>query len=79
MSPAKIWIGVTIAAIHIAIENIVLTAGCLAVLQQVPRADSADNEGGGQIGRKHHVGEAVGEGRVEDDGHQFSGTNWPSR
>jgi hypothetical protein len=35
MSPAKIWIGVTIAAIHMAIENMVRTAS-LAAFQQVP-------------------------------------------
>ena len=30
------------------------------------RADRADDEGGGQIGRQHHVDEAIGERRVED-------------
>ena len=36
------------------------------VAQQVPRADRADDHRRRQIGRRHGVGEAVGEGRVED-------------
>ena len=35
--------------------------------QDVPGADAGDDEGGGEVGGRHHMGEAVGEGRVEDD------------
>ena len=36
------------------------------VPEQVPRADATNHEGGGEIGREHHVHEAIGEGRIED-------------
>ena len=37
------------------------------LLHQVPGPDCADHEAGGQIGRQQHVGEAIGEGGIEDD------------
>ena len=37
------------------------------LLHQVPGPDRADHEAGGQIGRQQHVGEAIGEGGIEDD------------
>ena len=38
------------------------------LLQQVPCARGANHERGGEVGRKHHVHEAIGERWVEDDG-----------
>ena len=38
------------------------------VAQQMERADRADDECRGEIGREHHVHQAIGEGRIEDDG-----------
>ena len=38
----------------------------MRIAQQVPGADGADHQRGGEIGRQHHVDEAVGEGRIED-------------
>ena len=77
-SPATIWIGATSAAIHMAMENITRARFVGAVAQQVEGADGADHEGGGQIGGEHHVHEAIGERRIEDDrppvgGHELAG------
>jgi hypothetical protein len=38
-----------------------------AIPEQMPRADTADHEGGGEIGRDDGVDEPVGKARVEDD------------
>ena len=67
MSPAKIWIGVTISAIHIAIENMIARRGCPVLRSRCQAPTAADHEGRRQVGRQHHVHEPVGEGRVEDD------------
>src|SRR5215470_17224779 len=56
-SPTMTWIGATRVAIHIAMENIT---------QEMKGADRTDHECRGEIGREHHMHEAVGKGRVED-------------
>ena len=80
MSPTKICIGATIAAIHIAIENIVRARGFVAVLQQVPRADAADHERGGQVGRQTRVWTSrYGKLGLKTMANQLpAGTNWPA-
>ncbi len=51
----------------------------VAVAQEVEGADRADHEGRGEVGRQHHVHEAVGKRRVEDRSPtSLAGTNWPS-
>ena len=52
-------------------------AGEVPVAQQVPGADRADHQRGGQVRRQHHVHEAVGEGRVEDHLEPVGGDELP--
>jgi len=39
----------------------------MALVEQIPPADPADNKAGRQIGRREHMGEAVRERRVENN------------
>ena len=66
MSPATICSGATSAAIHIAIENMIRARWLRWSRSRCSAPTAADDEGRRQIGRQHHVHEAIGEGRVED-------------
>ncbi len=46
--------------------SMILPCGTLLFAQDVPGADAGHDEGGGEIGGGDHMGETIGEGRVED-------------
>ena len=48
-------------------EHLARPRAWLAALEQVPGADAADDQRGGQIGGDHGVHEPIGKARIEDD------------
>ena len=67
MSPAKIWIGATSAAIHIAIENILRAPGLARSFSRCHAPTPPTTKRRRQIGGDHGVDEAIGKAGVEDD------------
>ena len=51
--------------------------GQMLVAQQMKRADGADHQRGGEIGRQHHMHEAIGKRRIEDDLEPVGGDELP--
>ena len=49
----------------------------MLVAQQMKRADRADHQRGGQIGRQHHMHEAIGKRRIEDHLEPVGGDELP--
>ncbi len=76
-SPARICIGVTIAAIHIAIENILRAPALVRSRSKCQAPTTANHERRRQIGCDHGVDEAIWKARSEDDRDRDpAGTNW---
>ena len=92
-SPTKSWSGASTTAMPSPIFSMVQAMVDVGAREQIARAGGDHDEGGREIGRDHHVGEADREGRGEDRrkpvgrigdavaddvaGRDTASTNWP--